>query len=275
MAEVKLRALGLREVDFGDYDRYLTALTADGRRIEILCKNARRGKKQNPAARQFCYSEFILYERGGKYTLREAGLVHSFFPLTQDIERYALACYLAELTGALADEQTDCPALCSVLLTALSALEKKKRDPALVKAALEWRVMAEGGYAPDLAECSVCGEPLVRPPIFFSVAAGGAADEKCARRVGGFTPLDNSAAAALRHALTADPRRLFAFTLTGPAKEQFTTLAERFAAYHLGRGFASLKLYESLKIEPKKSSKKGAERRVEREEMQPCPFAHG
>ena len=46
MAEVKLRALGLREVDFGDFDRYLTALTEDGRRIEILCKNARRGKKQ-------------------------------------------------------------------------------------------------------------------------------------------------------------------------------------------------------------------------------------
>ena len=35
MAEVKLRALGLREVDFGDFDRYLTALTEDGRRIEI------------------------------------------------------------------------------------------------------------------------------------------------------------------------------------------------------------------------------------------------
>ena len=46
MAEVKLRALGLREVDFGDFDRYLTALTEDGRRIEILCKNARRGKSR-------------------------------------------------------------------------------------------------------------------------------------------------------------------------------------------------------------------------------------
>ena len=67
MAEVKLRALGLREVDFGDFDRYLTALTEDGRRIEILCKNARRGKKQNPAARQLCYSEFILSDRGGRY----------------------------------------------------------------------------------------------------------------------------------------------------------------------------------------------------------------
>ena len=85
MAEVKLRALGLREVDFGDFDRYLTALTEDGRKVEILCKNARRGKKQNPAARQFCYSEFVLSERRGRYTLREADFVHSFFPLSQDI----------------------------------------------------------------------------------------------------------------------------------------------------------------------------------------------
>ena len=87
MAEVKLRALGLREVDFGDFDRYLTVLTEDGRKVEILCKNARRGKKQNPAARQFCYSEFVLSERRGRYTLREADFVHSFFPLSQDIER--------------------------------------------------------------------------------------------------------------------------------------------------------------------------------------------
>ena len=32
MAEVKLRALVLREVDFGDWDRYLTVLAEDGRR---------------------------------------------------------------------------------------------------------------------------------------------------------------------------------------------------------------------------------------------------
>ena len=55
MAEVRLRALILREVDFGDFDRYLTVLTEYGRKSEILYKNARRGKKQNPAARQFCF----------------------------------------------------------------------------------------------------------------------------------------------------------------------------------------------------------------------------
>ena len=50
MAEVKLRALVLREVDFGDWDRYLTVLAEDGRRMKILCKTARRGKKTNPAS---------------------------------------------------------------------------------------------------------------------------------------------------------------------------------------------------------------------------------
>ena len=149
MAEVKLRALVLREVDFGDWDRYLTVLAEDGRRVEILCKNARRGKKTTPAARQLCFSEFILAERGEKYALREADLVHSFFVLAEDIERYALACYLCELTSALSDPGLESPALCRLLLTALLALERKKREPALVKAAFELRVMAESGYAPD------------------------------------------------------------------------------------------------------------------------------
>ena len=146
MAEVKLRALGLREVDFGDFDRYLTVLTEDGRKVEILCKNARRGKKQNPAARQFCYSEFVLSERRGRYTLREADFVHSFFPLSQDIERYALACYLAEVAAALTTPDEDNPAICRLLLHALYALEGKKREPALVKAAFECDRAAAGVF---------------------------------------------------------------------------------------------------------------------------------
>ena len=175
MAEVKLRALGLREVDFGDFDRYLTVLTEDGRKVEILCKNARRGKKQNPAARQFCYSEFVLSERRGRYTLREADFVHSFFPLSQDIERYALACYLAEVAAALTTPDEDNPAICRLLLHALYALEGKKRETALVKAAFEWRVMAESGYAPDLSDCGVCGNVIEQPPVYFSVRASSSA----------------------------------------------------------------------------------------------------
>lgn len=249
MAEVKLRALGLREVDFGDYDRYLTVLTEEGRKIEILCKNARRGRKQMPAARQFCYSAFILFEKNGKYTLREADYVHSFFSLTQDIERYALACYLAEIAGALTTADEDNPPVCRLLLHALYTLEGKKRAPALVKAAFEWRLMAESGYAPDLSTCGICGGVITKLPVCFSVRAGTAADERCARRAGGaYVPLAESTLRALMHVLTADFTKVFAFALTGAALQQFCAMAEDYVQYHLGRGFDSLRFYQSVQL---------------------------
>lgn len=248
MAEVRLRALILREVDFGDYDRYLTVLTEYGRKSEILHKNARRGKKQNPAARQFCYSELILSERGGRYALRDADLVHSFFSLAGDIERYALACYLAELAGAVTGPDEDSPAVSRLLLYALHALEGGKRDPALVKAAFEWRVLAESGYAPDLNACGVCGQPIAQPPVCFSVRAGTAADMQCAARVGGYERLADGTLRAIWHALSAEPQKAYAFALAGAAKEQFCRLAEQYAQYHLGRGFDSLQFYKSIAL---------------------------
>ena len=248
MAEVKLRALGLREVDFGDFDRYLTALTENGRKVEILCKNARRGKKQIAAARQFCYAAFILSERGGRYALREADLVHSFFPLSRDIERYALACYLAEVASALTTAEEDSPAVCQLLLHALHALESKKREITLIKAAFEWRVMAESGYAPDFADCGVCGGTMAHPPVYFSVRAGTAADQKCAARAGGYTRLADATLRALVHVLTSEINKVYAFALTGSAHEQFCRMAEEYVQYHLGRGFDSLRLYQLVAL---------------------------
>ena len=249
MAEVKLRALGLREVDFGDYDRYLTALTEDGRKNEILCKNARRGgKKQLPAARQLCFSDFILLARGGRYTLREADLVHSFFDLTRDIERYALACYLAEVAGALTTPDEDAPAVFRLLFGAFGALLNRKRDAALVKAAFEWRALAESGYAPDLSCCGVCGRTIETTPVCFSVAAGRAADADCAQRVGGYAPLYAGTLRAIIHALTSETRKVYAFTLGEPSRGQFCALAEQYAQYHLARGFESLRFYRSVCI---------------------------
>ena len=160
--------------------------------------------------------------------------MHSFFALAGDIEKYALSCYLNELTTALTVPDFDNPALCRLLLYALYALEGGKRDPELVKAAFEWRIMAESGYA------------IENPPVCFSVRAGTAADAKCAKRVGGYAQLVDSTLRAMLHALTAEPNKVYAFALSGPAREQFCGMAEEYVKYHLGRGFESLQFYRSL-----------------------------
>ena len=170
------------------------------------------------------------------------------FALAGDIEKYALSCYLNELTTALTVPDFDNPALCRLLLYALYALEGGKRDPALVKAAFEWRIMAESGYAPDLTSCGVCGEVIENPPVCFSVRAGTAADAKCAGRVGGYAQLVDSTLRAMLHVLTAEPNKVYAFALNGPAREQFCGMAEEYVKYHLGRGFESLQFYRSLQM---------------------------
>lgn len=77
----------------------------------------------------------------------------------------------------------------------------------------------------------------------FSVRAGTAADAKCAKRVGGYAQLVDSTLRAMLHVLTAEPNKVYAFALSGPAREQFCGMAEEYVKYHLGRGFESLRFY--------------------------------
>ena len=108
--------------------------------------------------------------------------------------------------------------------------------------------MAESGYAPDLSDCGVCGNVIEQPPVYFSVRAGTAADERCARRVGGYARLADSTLRALVHVLTCEAGKTYAFALTGPAREQFCRMAEDYVQYHLGRGFDSLQFYRSVAL---------------------------
>ena len=44
------------------------------------------------------------------------------------------------------------------------------------------------------------------------------------------------------------PNKVYAFALSGPAREQFCGMAEEYVKYHLGRGFESLQFYQSLQM---------------------------
>lgn len=252
MEHLTLKGLVIRETDFGDNDRYISVLTESGRRIEVLCKGVRRrGARMMNAVRQFCYSELTLYAgRGGKYMLAQADLVASFWGVTESMETYALCCYLAELVGQMTDTEVDSPAATRLLLYALRALADQKRDRILVKAALELRLMAESGYAPDWSACSVCGQALGQD-IWFSPQDGVCRCAACVARLGapGYVHLLPATFAALSHILTQNIPRVYAFALTGSARLQLAQIGEAYALCRAERGFDSLTFYHSLEPE--------------------------
>ena len=248
MAHLTIKGLVIRETDFGDNDRYISVLTESGARIEVLCRGVRRrGGRMANAVRLFCWSELTLFESRGKYTLNTADLLTSFWGITADMERYALACYLAELAGEMTDSDEECPAVTRLLLYALRGLSDGSRDPAIVKAAFELRLMAESGFEPDLARCGACGGGLGEE-IWFSPREGTARCAACAERLGtvGYQRLTPGAARALVHILTAEIPRVNAFALAEPARGQLARICEEYALCRAERGFDSLTFYKTL-----------------------------
>lgn len=248
MQQIKLKCLVIREVDFSEHDRYITVLTEYGRRIEVLCRNARRkGSRAANAARLFCWSEFSLYERHGKFSFNDAELICPFWGVTQEIESYALACYMAELGAVLSSAEEDSPALTRLFLGALRLLSEHKRSPTIIKPSFELRLMAESGFLPQLDPCAVCGVSLEPDAVWFSVRAGTAACTDCARRLGAdYRQLPKGTLAAMQHIVSADLKKVYSFSLGGDSLRILNEICEDFTIYYTDKLFDSLRFYHSL-----------------------------
>ena len=247
---MNIKGLIIRETDFGEYDRYLTVLTQWNTKISILCKGVRRRKNPFGAAvRLFCYGDFTVLEKRGKYTLQEAESLDSFWEITGDVEAYALCCYFSQLieTGLTeclpAEWEEERPPFLRLFLCALYALLRQKRRPALVKAALEMRFLEMSGYGADVSGCRACGGEL----LYFSVENGNGLCAHCGPAPG-YQRISRGTAQALQHMLTADLKRLFAYQVGAETEKELAQLCQRYVLYHCDRGFDTLDFYRSLHL---------------------------
>ena len=179
-----------------------------------------------------------------------------FRGMRQDLVKFALGCYGAEVTELLAVEGVPNPELLSLLLNSLHALDRLQRPPALIKAAFELRALCLAGYEPMLDGCAVCGrEPPEEPR--FHLREGVLHCAACRGEVGdGISmPVSGAVLSAMRHIVYGDPKRLFSFHL---GEEELRTLAGTAEAYlltQLERGFRTLDFYKQIaQIQPEPPS---------------------
>lgn len=171
---VTTQGIVLREVQYKESDRILTVLTQDLGKITVSARAGRkRGGGISAASQMLVWSEMTLYEYRQRWGLKEAVTNREFRGVREDLDKFALASYFAEVTEQLTPEQLPAPELLALLLNALYALEKLDRPLALVKAAFERRAMCLSGYEPLIGGCAVCGETPVQPQ--FHLQGGCAA----------------------------------------------------------------------------------------------------
>lgn len=236
----------LRHTDTKEADRILTLLTAEHGKISVIARGVRRRSCKYAACAQMpVYSEWTLYRRGDWYYASEAVPLEQFSGLQTELSRLALASYFAELTEAVASEES-APALLSHFLNGLYALDKLKKSEKLTRAAFEFRLLCLAGYEPLADGCAFCGCPDPEQPL-LDVVQGVLRCRTCGGgEAGRSLPLCEESLAALRHVLYGDPKRLYSFALTGAALARFAAAAEAFAAAQLERRFRTLDFYKSL-----------------------------
>ena len=186
-----------------------------------------------------------LFAHRERFTLQEAEPLDLFWGVRADVEKLALASYFAEAAGAAAEEGRPDPALLSLALNSLYALDKLRKPLPLVKAAFELKLLCVAGYEPLLDACAVCGDPQPREPRLdlaegvlrcAACGLGDGADRSLGRRKSG------------RHA-PCGLRRPQAALLLYPGRRRpgpHGAACEDFLLRQLERGFSTLDFYRRL-----------------------------
>ena len=149
---IRTDGIVIREQMTGEQDRLVTLLTRENGIIKGFVNGGRNPKNKNVAATGLlCYSDFSIEKtKRDVYVIKEATAKDVFFSLRENIVSLSLAQYFAELTYELAPREENSSEFLSLLLNAVFLITKGKKNPKLIKAATELRMLCLSGYMPNL-----------------------------------------------------------------------------------------------------------------------------
>ncbi|MBO5277046.1 MAG: DNA repair protein RecO [Clostridia bacterium] len=238
--EVKTEAIVLRAVDYKDNDKILTLFSPSLGRITAGAKGVKKPTaKLSFAAQPFCFAEYILAEKGGRYTVTGAYLHESFFSLRYDIVRFYAACALAEVCLTILYENESHEGLFIALIEGLKALSLAEEDAAEAVIAFMLVALRESGYPLDLSYAEEC-DGDIGDKIWFDFSDGKFSSfERCVqgerasistyhtlRKCAGLTYDEDALAGGRKRAL-----RLLKAFLCEKTEERYENLSELIRLY--------------------------------------------
>ena len=168
-----------------------------------------------------------------------------FYNIMFDIEKLALAQYLAELAIQVIPEGAGDPEYLSLMLNSLHLLHNSKKHELIIKAVFELRLMSLSGFMPDIVGCRGCG--LYEDDVVYFDTENSCI--WCKSCVGNNSVLEvnKNVLNAVRTALLADPKKIFSFSLGQQDTYLLADLAEIYTLKITDRCFKTLDYYKKIK----------------------------
>jgi DNA repair protein RecO (recombination protein O) len=235
MPLVSTPAVVLSSLRYSETSKIVRLATREFGVQSVIAKGALRPKSRFGAALQLLSegeAHFVLKENRELHLLTSFDLRRLHVGLAVDLERYAVACALAEVMLRFAPPDPH-PDSFDLLRHALEELERVV--PASVEALgyrLLWQMVSVLGFEPSLDACVIDGVPLPAGPLAFSTREGGALCDVCAAQYGATQLPDNARADLL--ALMDPATVLPSFDEKHGAAHR--RLLGRYIRYHLAEG---------------------------------------
>ncbi len=178
--DVKTDAIVIRSVDYKDNDKILTLFSPTLGKITAGIRGVKKPKaKLNFAAQPFCFAEYVLAERAGRYTVIGAYMHESFYALRCDVVRFYAACAAAEICGEISPENDVREGTFIALIECLKTLSFTDDDAAEALVSFLLAALYESGYPIDLGFLEEC-DGDVGERLWFDFADGRfATKERC------------------------------------------------------------------------------------------------
>ena len=155
--EIKTDAIVLQSIDYKDDDKLLTLFSPSLGKLIAGIRGVKKPKaKLSFAAQPFCFAEYVLAEKGGRYTVTGAYLHESFFALRTDLTCFYAACAAAEVCRGILLENEAYEGLFIGFIECLKALSLGGADVAEALIGFILIALRESGYPIDLSYYEEC-----------------------------------------------------------------------------------------------------------------------
>lgn len=259
MQEERTSAIVLRTRVHGESDKIVTFLTQDWGKITGIAKGAKRSRRRFVNVLE-PFTHIRLRFRPSRSDdlafILGCELVQAFRRPSQDLQRFALASYMVELTDVMVAGREAGQEIYALLLHALVSLEEFSPLSSLFLPAFELRLLVEVGYAPNLSTCHVCGTSISPhetdgPALLFSPSLSGLLCPRCDTQGGATFRLAPATLSLLQIWLSSERLPDGASDDRSPRIYQETrSLVSRLLAQHLPRPLKSLAFLEHVDVSP-------------------------
>jgi DNA repair protein RecO (recombination protein O) len=236
MPQVSTPAIVLSALRYSETSKIVRLATRDHGVQSAIAKGALRPKSRFGAALQLLsegQAHLLLKENRDLHILAAFDLRRLHVGLAADLDRYAVACALAEVMLRFAPPDPH-PDSFDVLRHALEELEGAPESSVeALGYRLLWQLVSVLGFAPSIEACVVDGTPLPPAgPLPFSTRDGGALCPACAAQQGA-TQLPEQDRIDLLALLDSDSELPVLDPKHGAAHRR---LLARYIRYHLAEG---------------------------------------